>query len=74
MGQISKKGMYTPLVIEVFISVYSVFQNNLRIVTIQWSLLISGVAMVLVGLGIVAFRNGTFKLKRNFTSMHPGEP
>ena len=53
--------------------VHSVFQNNLRIATIQWSLLISGVALMLAGLGLLAFKNGTFKLKRNFASMRPGE-
>ena len=45
----------------------------MRIVTIQYSLLISGVAMMLVGLGLLAFKNGTFKLKRNFASMSSGE-
>ena len=37
------------------------FQNNLKIVTIQWSLLVAGLAMMLIGLGLVALRNGNFK-------------
>ena len=73
MGQISKKGKSILFGYRSVHFVHSVFQNNLKIVTIQWSLLVAGLAMMLIGLGLVAFRNGTFKIKRNFTSMRPGK-
>ena len=43
------------------------------LVTVQYSLLIAGVILMLGGCGLLAFKNGKFTLTRNFASLRPGE-
>ena len=43
------------------------------LVTVQYSLLIAGVILMLGGCGLLAIKNGKFTLTRNFASLRPGK-
>ena len=43
------------------------------LVTVQYSLLIAGVILMLGGCGLLAVKNGKFTLTRNFASLRPGK-
>ena len=43
------------------------------LVTVQYSLLIAGVILMLGGCGLLAVKNGKFSLTRNFASLRPGK-
>ena len=43
------------------------------LVTVQYSLLIAGVILMLGGCGLLAIKNGKFTHTRNFASLRPGK-
>ena len=43
------------------------------LVTVQYSLLIAGVILMLGGCGLLAVRNGKLTFTRNFASLRPGK-
>ena len=45
----------------------------MELVTMQYSLVIAGVILMLGACGLIAVKNGKFTLARNFASLRPGK-
>ena len=45
----------------------------MELLTMQYSLVIAGVILMLGACGLIAVKNGKFSLARNFASLRPGE-